>query len=332
VAVSYFYPSPNSRITTISHSTALGCLPEFDATITNTANRNAFWAEPITGINNLASLPTTNLVSGETRVVSLDTSPFRTLYAFTPTLPAPADGSRLVASQGNPAQGWINLITLQAAKIVELTGQIDRANNDFYYLTYSAKLPFLIKTLSIGSIRGGNTRGILINTARRLSYLPPCLVNTNTNINLNSPGSIFNGITVSIIGTRIAVFAQTNTAQNGLYIWLGATTPMTRALDADTFTKLINSAVAIQSGPQAGVCYRQIQASGTINTSPNIWQVFSDIVGGISNFTITNSQLDLTATSNNAALIGNQVILLLFGHSFDNPALKIGYTLEIDYA
>ena len=53
---------------------------------------------------------------------------------------------------------------------------------------------------------------------------------------------------------------------------------------------------------------------------------------GISNFTITNSQLDLTATSNNAALIGNQVILLLFGHSFDNPALKIGYTLEIDYA
>ena len=128
------------------------------------------------------------------------------------------------------------------------------------------------------------------------------------------------------------MFAQTNTAQNGLYIWLGATNTMTRALDADTFTKLINSAVAIQSGPQAGVCYSQIQTSGTINTSPNIWQVFSDIVGGISNFTITNSQLDLTATSNNAALIGNQVILLLFGHSFDNPALKIGYTLEIDYA
>lgn len=33
VAVSYFYPSPNPRLTSISHSTELGCLPEFEGSV-----------------------------------------------------------------------------------------------------------------------------------------------------------------------------------------------------------------------------------------------------------------------------------------------------------
>jgi hypothetical protein len=59
---------------------------------------------------------------------------------------------------------------------------------------------------------------------------------TTANINISSPGSTpsnFDGVTPNI-GDRILVTDQIITTQNGIYVYNGAATPMTRAADADS--------------------------------------------------------------------------------------------------
>lgn len=59
---------------------------------------------------------------------------------------------------------------------------------------------------------------------------------TTANVDISSPGSLtanFDGLTPAN-GDRILVTEQTDTTQNGIYVYNGAATPMTRAADADS--------------------------------------------------------------------------------------------------
>lgn len=53
-----------------------------------------------------------------------------------------------------------------------------------------------------------------------------------TNINLASPGAAIDGVTM-VSGDRVLVKEQSSNTENGIYVWNGAATPMTRATDAD---------------------------------------------------------------------------------------------------
>lgn len=64
---------------------------------------------------------------------------------------------------------------------------------------------------------------------------------TTLNINISAPPATFDGITLTNyydVGTRILVKDQTSQSQNGIYVWNGTGTPMTRAEDANTTDKL----------------------------------------------------------------------------------------------
>lgn len=90
-----------------------------------------------------------------------------------------------------------------------------------------------------------------------------------SNINLAAPGATIDGITM-VANDRFLAPSQSTGSQNGIYIWNGAATPATRALDASTFAELEQAVVTVEEGTSAGTSYRQTVVNGTIDsTSPS---------------------------------------------------------------
>ena len=67
-----------------------------------------------------------------------------------------------------------------------------------------------------------------------LSWKDSARVAAPSNINLASPGSTIDSL-LMVLGNRVVVPNQIVQSQNGIYIWNGSTTPMTRSLDASIF-------------------------------------------------------------------------------------------------
>jgi len=106
-----------------------------------------------------------------------------------------------------------------------------------------------------------------------LAWKDSCRVATQSNLNLSSPGSSIDGITMAS-GDRVLVRSQSTTSQNGIYVWNGAAVAMTRSLDANTFAELEQAVTTIEEGTSVGTSYRQDQVNGTIDTSSISWIVF----------------------------------------------------------
>ena len=93
------------------------------------------------------------------------------------------------------------------------------------------------------------------------------------NINLNAPGTTIDGVTLAV-GDRVLIKNQTNAAQNGIYIYNGSSTPMTRAPDANTADELESAVVTVDEGTQAGTTWRQTSVNFALGTDPVTWQPF----------------------------------------------------------
>lgn len=106
-----------------------------------------------------------------------------------------------------------------------------------------------------------------------LAWKDSARVKTQGNLNLASPGSTINGISLSA-GDRMLVGSQSVLSENGIYVWNGATVPATRSLDANTFAELEAAVVGVEEGTDAGTQWRQTQVNGTINSSDIIWTAF----------------------------------------------------------
>lgn len=106
-----------------------------------------------------------------------------------------------------------------------------------------------------------------------LAWKDSCRVSTQGNLNLASPGATIDGVTMAS-GDRVLVRQQTTTSENGIYIWNGAASAMTRSLDASTFPELEQAVVTIEEGTNAGSTYRQTAVNGTLGTDPVLWTTF----------------------------------------------------------
>lgn len=117
-----------------------------------------------------------------------------------------------------------------------------------------------------------------------LAWKDSVRVATQANINLSSPGSTVDGVTMAS-QDRVLVRAQTAAAENGIYVWNGAATPMTRSLDASTFAELEQAVVTVEEGTSAGTAYRQSQVNGTLETSDVLWTSFGTVAPAASETT-----------------------------------------------
>lgn len=99
-----------------------------------------------------------------------------------------------------------------------------------------------------------------------LAWKDSVRVKTQGNINLAAPGATIDGITM-VSGDRFLAGSQSTASQNGIYIWNGAATPATRALDASTFAELEGAVVTVEEGTDADTSWRQTEVNGTIDSS-----------------------------------------------------------------
>lgn len=109
-----------------------------------------------------------------------------------------------------------------------------------------------------------------------LAWKDSCRVSTQGNLDLSSPGSSVDGISLTP-GDRVLVRLQTLGEYNGIYVWNGASTAMTRSLDASTAAELEQAVTVVEEGTSAGISYRQTVVNATIDVTELNWQVFGTV-------------------------------------------------------
>lgn len=107
-----------------------------------------------------------------------------------------------------------------------------------------------------------------------LAWKDSARVSTQSNVNLSSPGATIDGITMAS-QDRVLVRNQSTQSQNGIYIWNGAATALTRSLDASTFAELEQAIITVEEGTDAGTTWRQTQINGVIDTNNVIFSSFA---------------------------------------------------------
>ena len=125
------------------------------------------------------------------------------------------------------------------------------------------------------------TKGYVDSVAQGLDVKASCLVASTADINLSAPGTgLIDGIdpaTFTSGTTRILVKDQSLSQQNGIYIWNGTSSAMTRSLDANTWDELVGAFTFIEDGStnadSGWVC--TANAGGTLGTTPVPFVKFS---------------------------------------------------------
>lgn len=99
-------------------------------------------------------------------------------------------------------------------------------------------------------------------------------VASTSNVNISSLGASIDGVTLNV-GDRILLKDQTIQSENGIYIFNGATSPLTRAPDASTAKELINAVVIVDEGASnAGTVWRQTNVISTLGTDAVVFRSF----------------------------------------------------------
>lgn len=106
-----------------------------------------------------------------------------------------------------------------------------------------------------------------------LAWKDSARVATQANLNLASPGATIDGITM-VANDRVLVRSQTTTTENGVYLWNGAASVMTRTADADVFAELEQAVVTVEEGTSAGATFRQTVVNGVLGTNSPTWTTF----------------------------------------------------------
>lgn len=101
----------------------------------------------------------------------------------------------------------------------------------------------------------GNTDAVtkqqLDGVIRGLSWKEEVMAATTANISLAAPGATIDGVTLTT-NDRLLVKDQTAQAENGIYVWTGAGTALSRATDADSGTELSGATTTVQRGTVNG--------------------------------------------------------------------------------
>lgn len=98
----------------------------------------------------------------------------------------------------------------------------------------------------------GQTQNLVSATANGLDWKNSARVASSTNINISSPGSTIDGVTLAS-GNRVLLSGQSTGSQNGVWIFNGSASAMTRAMDADANAEVTGGlTVQISEGTHSG--------------------------------------------------------------------------------
>jgi hypothetical protein len=129
---------------------------------------------------------------------------------------------------------------------------------------------------------------------RGLSWKQSVRAASTTNVNTAAPGASIDGYTL-VANDRILLKDQTTPAQNGIYVWTGAASALTRSTDADSSAELLGATVYVESGTVNGDrMYTQTQ--DTIATLGTSTISFAQLGGGGTTYSAGNG-LSLAGTT-----------------------------------
>ena len=152
-------------------------------------------------------------------------------------------------------------------------------------------------------------QGLNVKTSARVA--------SAANVTIATPGTAIGGVTLTT-GDRVLLMAQTTGSQNGLYVFNGSASAMTRTVDADTAGEVQSAFVFIEEGTSADNGFvMTTNAPITLGTTALTWTQFSgagQVIDG-AGLTKTGNQLDvatgagLTITTDQVALTGQALAL-----------------------
>lgn len=117
------------------------------------------------------------------------------------------------------------------------------------------------------------TKAYVDSLVEGLAWKDSVRVSTQSNLSIASPGATIDGITMAT-NDRVLVRSQTTQTENGIYIWNGAATALTRSADANTFAELEQAVTSVEEGTSIS-SFRQTAINGVIGTNNVTWASFA---------------------------------------------------------
>ena len=147
--------------------------------------------------------------------------------------------------------------------------------------------------------------GLQLHEGKRLKE--PVRAASTANVSVSSPGATMDGVTLST-GDRILLKNQSATATNGLYLWMGAATPLQGTADGatalDYFALFI---VGVREGTTNGATYWMYSSDPTGITLEVSPLLFTNLVNPIFGTNIQAPSITvtgLTGAVNNSRWVG----------------------------
>ena len=145
-------------------------------------------------------------------------------------------------------------------------------------------------------------------------------VSTQSNINLSSPGSSIDSISMAS-SDRVLVRNQSTQADNGIYIWNGASTAMTRSTDASTAAELESAVITVDEGTDAGASFRQTSVNFTLGSGAVAWTSFGSAIASASETTAGKAEI-ATQSETDAGTDDQRIVTPLKLATYSGRALR----------
>jgi hypothetical protein len=139
-----------------------------------------------------------------------------------------------------------------------------------------------------------------------LGWKDDARVYMTTNVTVSSPGATLDSLTMAA-GDRVVLAGQTTAAENGIYVWNAAATPMTRTADMTSSAQFNAAVVTIDSGTNAGTTWRQTAVNPTVGTTSIAWTAFGTAAPAASTSTAGVAAL-ATQTEVDAGAVTNKIV------------------------
>lgn len=127
-------------------------------------------------------------------------------------------------------------------------------------------------TLDPAAQTGSNDAATIAQVQAFISGLiwksPAAQVAFSTNQNIASPGTLISGSYTVLNGNTVVLTGQTDSRQNGIYIYNGPSSPMTRRSDVDSSTELNAATISVLLGTFSGYAFTQITPNPVVGTDP----------------------------------------------------------------
>lgn len=149
------------------------------------------------------------------------------------------------------------------------------------------------------------TKFYVDSVAQGLDVKASVVASTTANITLSGAQTI-DGVSI-VAGNRVLVKAQTNAAENGIYV--ASNTSWSRSADANTWDELVSAYTFVEQGSTYAdtgwVC--TVNAGGTLGTTPVTWSQFSGAgtYQAGTGLTLTGNTFSITNTAVTAASYGS---------------------------